>query len=327
MKYIFSLWFVVLGFAVTVKAQSPNYNSCTNAIFYCSDTSHSYSIPSGSTTCDGRGQYIGNKYLYYYFYLDSDSAATITVSCNDSLKKVYLAGPFNTDSLAIICATSNPTFVDSSVTTLPSAVMDVPAYSRGIYMLLIRPNECSSTINFNFEQDEYFSCTPFVQECENCIGSFAPEPGKKYLVSCWVKEENASITRKSYTYPEITIDFPSIDTSAGPFKASGEIIDGWQRIEGEFLIPDSTTDMSIILNVTSGNAFFDDIRIMPFDGSMKTYVYDPVTLRLTAELDERNYATIYEYDEEGKLMRVKKETERGIMTIQENKNSIKKKNQ
>jgi hypothetical protein len=43
-----------------------------------------------------------------------------------------------------------------------------------------------------------------------------------------------------------------------------------------------------------------------------------------AELDERNYATFYEYDEEGKLIRVKKETEKGVMTIQENRDNIKK---
>jgi len=45
---------------------------------------------------------------------------------------------------------------------------------------------------------------------------------------------------------------------------------------------------------------------------------------LVGELDERNYATIYEYDLEGKLIRLKKETERGIMTIKENKNNTKK---
>jgi len=38
---------------------------------------------------------------------------------------------------------------------------------------------------------------------------------------------------------------------------------------------------------------------------------------MQAELDDRHYATIYEYDGEGKRTRVKKETERGVMTIQE----------
>jgi hypothetical protein len=52
---------------------------------------------------------------------------------------------------------------------------------------------------------------------------------------------------------------------------------------------------------------------------MKSYVYNSIDLRYMAELDENNYATFYEYDEDGALIRVKKETERGIMTIQENR--------
>jgi hypothetical protein len=55
----------------------------------------------------------------------------------------------------------------------------------------------------------------------------------------------------------------------------------------------------------------------PFKGNMKTFVYDPITQRLKSELDENNYATFYEYDQEGGLIRVKKETERGVFTIQE----------
>jgi hypothetical protein len=57
---------------------------------------------------------------------------------------------------------------------------------------------------------------------------------------------------------------------------------------------------------------------------MKSYAYDPITLRLMAEMDENNYASFYEYDQEGNLMRVKKETENGISTLKESRSSIKK---
>jgi hypothetical protein len=173
-----------------------------------------------------------------------------------------------------------------------------------------------------------------VLPCTDCIGSFAPEAGE-YILSAWVKEESATPTTLTYTNPRIDIEFPSNPTftstwasPVGPFTASGEIIDGWQRIEGKFTIPTLPSSVSYInikLSSNGGNCFFDDIRIHPLDGSMKSYVYDPVNLRLVAELDERNYATMYEYDEEGKLIRVKKETEKGIMTIKENKNNTKKK--
>ncbi|MGK4569023.1 hypothetical protein [Flavobacterium sp. 3HN19-14] len=46
-----------------------------------------------------------------------------------------------------------------------------------------------------------------------------------------------------------------------------------------------------------------------------------------AELDENNYATFYEYDKEGGLVRVKKETERGVQTIKESRSSNPKKSE
>jgi len=55
---------------------------------------------------------------------------------------------------------------------------------------------------------------------------------------------------------------------------------------------------------------------------MVTYVYDPNNYRLQASLDENNYATFYEYDHEGKLTTVKKETERGVKTIQRNQSFL-----
>ena len=46
------------------------------------------------------------------------------------------------------------------------------------------------------------------------------------------------------------------------------------------------------------------------------FVYDN-QLRLSATLDENNYATYYDYDGENTLFLVRKETERGIRTIQQ----------
>jgi hypothetical protein len=65
------------------------------------------------------------------------------------------------------------------------------------------------------------------------------------------------------------------------------------------------------------NGFIDDIRVQPFDASMETFVYDPMNLRLMATLDDNNFALVYEYDEEGQLTRVKKETFQGVLTVTE----------
>lgn len=161
--------------------------------------------------------------------------------------------------------------------------------------------------------------------CENCIGGFIPEPGQTYAISLWVKEDGAAPTDINYNDPFVQIQYGGGVSNPGPFTTNGKIIEGWQRIYQEFTIPAMATSITVQLGTTSGTAYFDDIRIYPVNGSMKSYVYDPVSLKLIAVLDENNYATLYEYDQEGSLIRTKKETERGIVTISENRQSNPKK--
>jgi hypothetical protein len=95
-------------------------------------------------------------------------------------------------------------------------------------------------------------------------------------------------------------------------------IDGWKQINIDFTAPLATTALRIKLSclaASDGAAYFDDLRIQPYTSGIKTYVYDPNTLWLVAELDDRNFATFYNYDEQGGLVQVKKETENGITTI------------
>jgi hypothetical protein len=46
-------------------------------------------------------------------------------------------------------------------------------------------------------------------------------------------------------------------------------------------------------------------------------VYDRLNFRLMAVLDNNNFATYYYYNPSGGLYLTKKETERGILTVQE----------
>lgn len=265
---------------------------------------------------------------YYYFYTSS-GGPSIDVSFSGGTMKGYtLYGPLSnnlpdaceqfTHNAATVLATStsvNSLYSVSSSSTLPA----------GLYLLKIKLDVCDAgTITFTPKVNNIL-CAPEVP-CENCVASFELIPEKRYMISAWVKEDGAPVTKTSYDNPQIILAFPSVTITLPAFTPSGIIIDGWQRIEAEFTVPTGATDMQIQLVSLSGDVYFDDIRVFPFDASMKSYVYDPITLRLMAELDERNYATIYEYDEEGKLVRVKKETERGVMTIQENKTSVKKGN-
>jgi len=160
-------------------------------------------------------------------------------------------------------------------------------------------------------------------------GSFAPVPGQKYILSGWVKEAFAQ-QQKTYTSSiKVRILQGAITAHSDTFYTSGAIIDGWQRIVGIVEIANGYMDPSISIELNCGpsgvDCYFDDIRFFPYDGNLKSFVYDEESQKLMAELDENNYATFYEYDLEGGLIRVKKETEKGVFTIQETRSSNTKK--
>lgn len=228
--------------------------------------------------------------------------------------------PFLTKSLQFL--------LDLSPTEFP--VADINQFTVGTYF-------GHSNFDLLASDETYFSdklivgevvCgTPAVKDsCDDCF-SFKPEPGKEYVLSAWVKEESNEQV-KTYTNPSIkltfynnkeALDIPGQVISSLFAVPSGDIIDGWQRVVKKFTIPANTITLGLELENLSPSipVYFDDIRIHPLQGSVKSFVYDPETFKLMSELDENNYSTFYEYDNEGGLVRVKKETAKGIKTIQE----------
>lgn len=78
----------------------------------------------------------------------------------------------------------------------------------------------------------------------------------------------------------------------------------------EYSIPQSTLGITI-----SGSATLDELRIYPAGAMMRTVTYDPL-LGKTAESDENNRITYYEYDELGRL-RFIKDDQRNIVKMYE----------
>ncbi|HLX66436.1 MAG TPA: hypothetical protein VKR41_05560, partial [Puia sp.] len=157
---------------------------------------------------------------------------------------------------------------------------------------------------------------------------FSMPAGVPMVLSAWVHETPqlmASGADSSSGWYNDQISLNGIVESQNTFVPTGPLIEGWQRYEIKFT-PASSGSVTInFLNKTANNVYFDDIRVHPFNAEMKSYVYDPVTMRLVAELDDNNYATFFDYDEEGTPVRTKAETQRGIQTIKETR-SAKQKN-
>ncbi|MCB9262597.1 MAG: hypothetical protein H6607_09505 [Flavobacteriales bacterium] len=160
------------------------------------------------------------------------------------------------------------------------------------------------------------------------VGEFTPaEPGK-YVVGAWVKEaRDAYHTSYDEMYIEVVVTDQNNQLRTYTINTNGKLIEGWQRIEGQFEVMTGDKNLAItIYGASDVDGWLDDLRVHPFNSNMKSYVYDYRSLRLMAELDENNYATFYEYDNEGALLRVKKETEKGVATLQETRSHIKSNN-
>nr|WP_294922376.1 hypothetical protein [uncultured Flavobacterium sp.] len=199
--------------------------------------------------------------------------------------------------------------------------------NKNVYIRQKACNTFSNTVKYVIKK---YSAAEQTALDELANSSFMPESGK-YIVSGWVKE-NVSQQLITYSESNIMISITNSYTNGVPFysqtfKPSGAIIDGWQRILGiieispTFLQHNPKLEIALNCTNTSADCYFDDIRFFPYNGNLKSFVYDEDTQKLMAELDENNYATFYEYDLEGGLVRVKKETEKGVYTIQETRSN------
>ena len=148
------------------------------------------------------------------------------------------------------------------------------------------------------------------------------KPSNVYVVTGWVKESQVVQGQTTYA-SSITLD---VGGQSLPFdEKRTHIIDGWQRIELTFNIDPSVangTPVAIQLNSGGSTAYFDDIRVQPYESEMEANVIDAIHQRPVATLDNRNFATIFQYDEDGNLVRTIKETERGKQTISEKRIGI-----
>lgn len=176
----------------------------------------------------------------------------------------------------------------------------------------------TNTVSYKspYPQNMCFFNKPIAAESAMLNPVFSVPVNKKMVFSAWVKESCAPCS--TYTNNQVKLQFNDGSNQLTTLQPSGPVIEGWQRYEGYFTAPTGSTQMTMsFVNNSSSTIYFDDIRVHPYNANMKSYVYDPVNLRLTSELDANNYASFYEYDEEGGLIRTKAETKEGVKTINE----------
>lgn len=156
------------------------------------------------------------------------------------------------------------------------------------------------------------------------------DASKKYSLSAWVSR--LQVHTHDFNNDPVNGDAPQIVVnylnSAGSVIGSsslsdgfpdGRIIENWQKVTFSFTPVTNTKYIEIVIDPGTTTLYVDDIRIQPFNSALKTYVYDLNNLRVTAVLDDNNYATFYSYDEQGHLFLVKQETAKGVQTVKESR--------
>lgn len=270
----------------------------------------------------GNYSFSRSAYILGDNYLVSSASCSVTVTITNistSAQTVLtLASNNNYEAMMGINASSNVYLTCGDYTISSTTTWSLSGWAGGGIEDI--PMQASITFAdlsiYNFGSScNYLKPIPATVEMINPIFSIH-SLAKKMHFSGWIFNDHASTNDQQY---RILNQSGGTITNLMPV---GKTIEGWQKFEADFYWPEN--DSIATLSFSNGNTksiFLDDVRIHPWEANMKSYVYDDRTLRLSAELDENNYTTFYEYDEEGQLVRVKKETYQGIKTINETRAS------
>ena len=204
----------------------------------------------------------------------------------------------------------------------------------GNHSLMIRPgithismlnsDQPTSTNNRTYPISEY------ALEDTDFVPNFYLKPAqeKEYILSLWVKE--AVTNQFGLTLQKL--DASLTETNLPYSQETSEVsVNGWKKITIRFTLLQNEQLANMAFDNRQDDhlgrgvapCYVDDIMLYPAEAVMNAYVYDRDRKRLMATLNPNNYATFYEYDKEGKMVRQKVETDRGIMTTGESYQSFK----
>jgi hypothetical protein len=289
---------------VHYRVQEPTNWDCASAIRFCSDMQFTFTHSEHGQGC-----------LYFYFVVD---AGTVQVNANSQSVRDGHVQFFSTSlTEANMCDQTGEGGAPPCGISGASFQQTITVSGPHLVFLLYDPDpDDHGRLDIDVVTGTLGDCDGL--DCPDCLPGFNPSTGRDYVVSAWCSVPGVPQNTSTYntsTGPQLLVLVNNVVVKT--ITPQGPIIDGWQRMEDQFTLASGSATLDIHLVSQVGSTFFDDVRCFPAKASLKCMVYDPQTLRLDAELDERHYATFYEYDAEGKLTRVKKETERGIMPIQE----------
>lgn len=125
------------------------------------------------------------------------------------------------------------------------------------------------------------------------------EKNRIHKASVWCNSLSGRIYYKINGGLEITSTVPQ----------EQKLINGWYLVDLEIPAQMQQFDLEVgVKSATGASVLFDDFRFLPRDASLTTFVYDPVDYKLLFILDNQNLYTMFEYTDQGVLIRTKVES-------------------
>lgn len=133
--------------------------------------------------------------------------------------------------------------------------------------------------------------------------------GTGHLVRFWLKYNNPSLI-------PVTVSVGGTPLTVRYVTRSGKwaLYEAYTSVSGNKTAPNW---INVSFRANSSAVDIDDIRIQPVNAEVTTTVYDIRNYKIAATLDDHNFATFYQYNGEGRLVRKLQETERSIRTVEE----------
>ncbi|MFH2143863.1 MAG: hypothetical protein ABIJ97_15675, partial [Bacteroidota bacterium] len=136
--------------------------------------------------------------------------------------------------------------------------------------------------------------------------------GRTYRASVWVYNDSPYNTKLYYHILNSSNSIIEEDY-INKNDANNITVEDWTLLTINIDVPESDVagenyQLNVyVWNAGSSDAYIDDFRVHPVDAPLASYAYDHVG-RLLATLDNENLATIYKYDDRGRLYQVMRET-------------------
>lgn len=131
------------------------------------------------------------------------------------------------------------------------------------------------------------------------------QAGRAYRISVWVHSSSPSTAKLQFQ-----LNAAATPVSVSKNSSTGIQIGDWIQLNLDVEIPDNYTspaddDYTVISMVggTSGTSYFDDFSFRCADCSLSANIVDRETGFVTSSINNNNFASFYEYDNGGRLLR------------------------